>query len=102
MARTTPLTALLNPMTVARLVLRALDDLGALADIARRDPHPMDELTERVDGVRADLEALLLVTRGVQASAQEIIVGGDDLRRTGDSLDGTAAQIRDGGEQLRQ
>src|SRR4051794_4136829 len=94
--------SLLNPLTLPRLALRALDDLYALADIARRDPHPMEELTERTDGIGADLEALVEVARGILETGQEIIVGGDDLRRTGVSLDGTAAQIRDGGGDLRQ
>jgi hypothetical protein len=102
MARETSLRSLLNPLTVPRLALRALDDLYALADIARRDPHPMEELAERADGIGADLEALVEVARGILETGQEIIVGGDDLRRTGVSLDGTAAEIRDGGEDLRQ
>jgi methyl-accepting chemotaxis protein len=102
MARDTSLRTLLNPLTVPRLALRALDDLNSLADVARRDPHPMEELASRADEIGKDLEALVEVARGIQATGQEIIVGGDDLRRTGVSLDGTAAEIRDGGEELRQ
>jgi hypothetical protein len=102
MGRETSLRTLLNPLTVPKLALRALDDLNSLADVARRDPHPMEELAQRADAIGKDLEALLEVARGILETGQEIIVGGDDLRRTAVSLDGTAAEIRDGGEHLRQ
>lgn len=98
----TSLRALLNPLTVPRLALRALDDVNALAAVARRDPHPVDQLHDEIQEARRDLEALLETARGILETGQEIIVGGDDLRRTAVSLDGTAAEIRDGGESLRK
>src|SRR4051794_30173376 len=102
MARQTSLRSLLNPLTVPRLAVRALDDLNAMADVARRDPHPMEELAERADGIGADLEALVEVARGILETGQEVIVGGGDLRRTGVSLRGPAGEVRQGGRDLRQ
>jgi hypothetical protein len=96
----TPLTALLNPLTPVRLGLRALDDLSALARIARREPQPVEELATAVLGVRDDLRALLEAVRELTGLAGTVAEEARELRRTALGVRGTAAQLVGGGSIL--
>ena len=46
-----PLDIVLAPWRAVRVVVRAADDLNALAERARRDPDPLDEARARLDAL---------------------------------------------------
>ena len=77
---------LLLPVRGAQLAGRALDDLNALAERARREPDPVEEIRERIDLLLVELAALIVVAR-------EIVEGGDDLHQTTKVLDGHVAEL---------
>src|SRR3712207_5145235 len=95
------------PLTATRLTLRALDDLNALADRARRDPDPVEEVRERVDTLIEEIRALVAVAGDVLLEARAITgVGGDVVERADAllietrRLDGTGGEIVIGGQDL--
>src|SRR5918997_5205604 len=109
-----PLDAVMTPWRAAQAVIRAADDLHTLAERARRDPDPLDEARERLDRLGAQVDsliavatsldanaasidggaaALLEVTRELHRTAGTIVTGGDDLRRTGETLDAHTQEI---------
>lgn len=65
--------ALLNPLTPVRLVLRALDDLNAVASAAREDPNPTVALRDTVDQAREKIDALLVELGQVIGVARELL-----------------------------
>src|SRR3954453_5536908 len=75
----TPLRPVLDPRTPLRLGLRALDDLHALARVARRDPHPVDEVREELREARRSIAALDEQAGRVEDRAAEIVDGGAEL-----------------------
>jgi methyl-accepting chemotaxis protein len=89
----TALSALLHPLAVPRLLLRAADDLSALADVARRDPHPVEVFEQAVSDTRHDLRATL-------EELQRAVAAVEQLRGTAGTLDAGARQLVDGGENL--
>lgn len=106
----------LAPLKAGRLVLRAADDLNAVAERARRDPDPVEEVRERLDALLAEIGALtaligplhaavtmlIAAAERVDGTAGEIVVGGRDLTEVARGLDGRAIALIDGGERLRQ
>ncbi|MCW2957817.1 MAG: hypothetical protein JWP18_620 [Solirubrobacterales bacterium] len=88
-----PTTVILAPWHAAKLVLRAADDLNAVARRARQEPHPVDE-------VQADLRVMMVELAALVRLLQELIVGGDDLRRTAAVLDAHTVELIDGGAEL--
>ena len=91
---------LLAPWRLPVRVVRALDDLATLAERARRDPDPVEE-------VRSRLDALLLELAAVVGVAREIVDGGAELTEvarmtvtTGLKLDSTGQTLHDGGQDL--
>ena len=90
-----PLAVVRAPVGAVRAVIRAADDLHELAERARRDPDPVEE-------VRGRLDALLEVTRSLNATAETIVTGGDDLRRTGEKLDAHTQELISGGRELTE
>ena len=116
-----PLDAAMAPWHAARAVVRAADDLHTLAESARRDPGPVEEARERLDGLAAQLESLIAVGRSLDGNAasintgatalvavarellgtsRTIVTGGEDLRRTGATLDAHTLEIIAGGRDL--
>ena len=112
---------ILAPWRTARAVVRAADDLHALAERARRDPDPVDEARERLDRLGSQLDSLLAVARSLDENAasidtgaaamlevtrelhetsRTIVTGGEDLRCTGEVLDGHTQEIITGGKDL--
>ena len=98
---------LLAPVRVPLRVGRALDDLAALADRARRDPDPVAEVSDRIDALLAELATLnalaaeLLPTAvALDATAREIVDGGAELTAEARALRQVAREIRDGGTEL--
>ena len=98
---------LLAPIRVPLRVGRALDDLAALAERARRDPDPVEEVRERIDALLAEIGTLnalaadlLPVARRLNGTGREIVDGGAELTAEARGLRGVAAEIRDGGTEL--
>ena len=89
------------PWRAARLVVRAADDLNAVAERARRDPDPLDEARARLDALFAELETLVSAIRAVDASAVVLAAGGEDLLDATRALNSTALTIESGGRDLR-
>ena len=83
----------LIPWRAGRTVVRAADDLHEIAERARREPDPVEEVRQRLD-------ALLAVTSSLNATAETIVTGGDDLRRTGERLNSQTRELIDGGAEL--
>jgi hypothetical protein len=83
----------LAPIRVPLRVARALDDLTVLADRARKEPDPVEEVRVRLDALLMELTALNLVAR-------EIVEGGRDLTDTAKQVDLTGRMIHDGGKDL--
>ena len=88
-----PLGLLRDTLALPGRIVRALDDVAAIAERARRDPDPVEEVRVRIDALLLELE----LVRGV---AREIVDGGADLNRTAKALDRTGRDIHDGGQDL--
>jgi methyl-accepting chemotaxis protein len=119
---------LLAPVRVPLRVAQALDDLATLAERARRDPDPVEEVRERVDTLIAEIRTLNVLAldlgstavdvvgtgrqivdggaeltaeaRGVRAVAREIVDGGQELTAEARALRGVSREIVDGGQEL--
>jgi DNA repair ATPase RecN len=90
-----PFAVVRAPVGAVRAVIRAAEDLHDLAERARREPDPVEEIRERLD-------ALLAVTSALHATAETIVTGGDDLRRTGEKLDVHVLELISGGRELTE
>jgi hypothetical protein len=98
---------LLAPVRVPVRVAQALDDLATLAERARRDPDPVEEVRDRIDALLAEIATLnglatqlLPVAAGVTAVGREIVDGGQELTAEARALNVVSREIRDGGEDL--
>jgi DNA repair ATPase RecN len=67
-----PLDLLLVPVRVTRTVSRAVEDLHVVAERARRDPDPVQEVRERLD-------ALIATGESLDGHTEELISGGREL-----------------------
>jgi methyl-accepting chemotaxis protein len=83
----TSLSALLDPRMPARLALRALDDLHALASVARREPHPVDALREELREAVAEIRELNRRAARVADRAREVVDGGAGLTDAAERID---------------
>jgi hypothetical protein len=97
-----PFDVVLGPWRAVRVLARAVEDLNAVAERARRDPDPVEEARERLDSLFAELETLIVAVRAVEASALALGSGGEDLLLATRSLDSTARAIETGGRDLRR
>ena len=93
-------SVLLAPVRVPVRVAQALDDLATLAERARRDPDPVEEVRDRVDLLIAELHAINIAARDILAFGTELLAEAHSLNRTGQSLDQTGRDLVGGGEQL--
>lgn len=84
-----------------RVVARAADDLNAVAERARRDPDPVEEVQVRLDALFTELETLIGAVRTVDASAVALGAGGENLLAATRELNATARTIESGGRDLR-
>jgi hypothetical protein len=96
-----PLQIVLAPWRGVRVLVRAADDLNAVAERARRDPDPIDEARARLDALFTELETLIGAVRTVDASAVALGAGGEDLLAATRELNSTARTIEIGGRDLR-
>lgn len=92
----------LTPWRVTRAVVRAADDLNALAERARRDPDPVEEVRMLLGTVLTDIRRLDHHAVAVDQTARTIVTGGEDLRRTGESLDSHTEELISGGRELTE
>jgi ABC-type transporter Mla subunit MlaD len=98
----------MGPLDLIRLPLRALDDLHAIAQEARKaadgrrsTAEALDEALEELRRLRQSAERLDTSARGLQRVAGEIRDGGEELRQDTVRLRDVAREIRDGGDVLR-
>jgi len=73
-----------------------------VAERARRDPDPVDEVRERLDALFTQLETLIAAVRTVDASALALGTGGEELVVATRELNSTARTIETGGRELRR
>lgn len=104
----------LAPIRVPLRVAQALDDLATLAERARRDPDPVEEVRDRVDLLNAQLAALNAIAPPALAEiealrhlatdlldrVQVLLATANSIIRTGQSLDVTGRDLIAGGEDL--
>jgi DNA repair ATPase RecN len=90
-----PLDVVRAPLRAAQSAVRAVDDLHDIAERARRDPDPVEEVRQRLD-------ALLVVAASLTTTAETIVTGGRDLRLTGESLDAHTEELIGGGRELTE
>jgi hypothetical protein len=104
----------LAPLRTARLLLRAADDLHAVADRARREPDPVEEVRERLDTLLAEITQLtgllrplptvvarlIAVAETVDNTGRDLTAGGLDLIAVGNSLDTHCLELIEGGQDL--
>lgn len=111
----------LAPIRIPLRLGRALDDLTAIADRARRDPDPVDELVRRFDELLSEVTQVREIARALNATlqlavevievvartgenlditGQQLVVGGRDLTLTAKTLDGDTRELIDGGAEL--
>jgi ABC-type transporter Mla subunit MlaD len=95
-----PLDLALAPWRTVQVIARAADDLNAVAERARRDPDPVDEARQRLDGLFTEVETLIAAIRTVDASAVALSAGGEDLLMETRALHVTARAIESGGRDL--
>ena len=86
-------TVLTTPLRAVQLVLRAAEDLNAVAERARREPDPIEEIRERIDLVQRELATLIASAQDVNARGHEIVDGGADLTDTAKRLDAKLAVL---------
>ena len=98
---------LLAPVRVPLRVGRALDDLATLAERARRDPDPVEEVRHRIDALLTEIATLnglarrlLPVAGELNATGRAIVDGGAELTEVARGLRAVAREIRDGGTEL--
>lgn len=99
---------LLAPIRVPMRVGQALDDLATLADRARRDPDPVDQVRERIDALLAEIATLnalvaqlVPVAVRLDGTGREIVDGGAELTQVARALAVIGSEIAVGGEELR-
>jgi methyl-accepting chemotaxis protein len=97
-----PLDVLLAPARITQAIVRAAEDLNALAERARREPDPVDQVRELLTTALADIRRLDEHAVDVDRTAQTIVTGGDDLRRTGETLDAHMLELISGGRELTE
>ena len=90
----------LAPVRVPLRIARALDDLTAPADRARRDPDPVEEVRDRLDRLLVELGALNELGRTLNAAVQTALEVAEVIARVGENLDVTGQQIISGGRDL--
>lgn len=91
---------LLLPVSVPLRLAEALDDLAAIADRARREPDPVEEVRERLDALLAEIVLLRTTAAGLNVTGRDLIDGGADLTDTAKALKGDTAELIDGGQDL--
>ena len=97
----------LAPVRVPLRLAQALDDLADLAERARRDPDPVEEVRVRLDALLVELHAVNVVAREIRdggrdlnATGRQIVAGGQDLTAVSTRLERDTRELIDGGQDL--
>jgi hypothetical protein len=93
-------SVLLWPVRVPARVVRALDDLATLAERARRDPDPAEQIRDRIDLLIAELAALNRAPPDLLIVGRDAVLAAQALLRTTQALDITGRKIISGGQDL--
>jgi hypothetical protein len=93
-------SVILAPVRVPLRLARALDDLAAIAERARRDPDPVEQVLDRLDLALAEIDALRHTAVDLRALMQELIAVGHGVVRVGLTLDSTGRDLYTGGSDL--
>ena len=103
------LSLALAPIRLPVRLAKALDDLTVLADRARRDPDPVEEVRERLDRLLSELHVVLEVAQviarvgeNLDVTGRQIVVGGRDLTLTAKTLERDTRELIDGGAELTE
>ena len=105
---------LLAPVRVPRALVKLADDIGSIAERARRDPDPVEEANEKLDLLLAELAMvagmakelvdggaeLTQVARGTHATMFDLLEVARVLVPLTAALEATAVQLKTGGEDL--
>ena len=99
----------LAPVRVPVRIAQALDDLATLADRAREDPQPAEQVRDRIDLLLEELRELNALARSLIRTAQavdvtgrDIVTGGQELTAVTKAVDVTGRDIVEGGQDLEQ
>ena len=101
------MSVVLAPVRVPLRIAQALDDLADIAERARRDPDPVEEVRVRIDALLVEIDALNGVAREIRDGGREltevargVLVMGTALHETAMALDTTGRTIVVGGQDL--
>ena len=93
-------SVLLAPVRVPVRLAQALDDLATIAERARRDPDPVEEVRERIDTLIVELAAVIAVAREIVDGGAELTATARTVNTTGIALDERGREIVSGGRDL--
>jgi methyl-accepting chemotaxis protein len=100
-------SVVLAPIRVPMRIASALDDLAVIADRARRDPDPVEEVRWRIDALILELGELVAVTKELVGGGAELTQEAKNVHEVAAalvhvarSLDDTSERIYHGGNEL--
>lgn len=80
--------------------MRALEDLNAVAERARREPDPVEEVRQRIDTLLVEAAALIANVQRLEALTAEVVLGEHELIAVGERVDRGAAEVAAGAAEL--
>lgn len=89
------------PIRVGRLAVRALDDLNAVAERARREPDPVEQARERLDAMLLEMTALVGLVAEAIGEVRELNATGRSLDARARRIAGEASALTGSAERLR-
>jgi hypothetical protein len=70
----------------ARLIRRTLDDVGAIARVAREVPARLDAIDARAEAVQAQLDRALTLGESIEQHGAAVVELGERMERNGEAL----------------
>jgi hypothetical protein len=94
-------SALVFPFEIpARLARRAVDDLGAIANIARELPVRLDELDARIETMQVQLDRALTLGEAIESHGSSMVELGGRMEVHGEALLEIGARIAERGGEI--
>ena len=94
-------SALTFPFEIpARLARRAVDDLGAIANIARELPVRLDELDARIETMQVQLDRALTLGEAIESHGSSMVELGGRMEVHGEALLEIGARIAERGGEI--
>jgi hypothetical protein len=84
----------------ARVIRRAADDLGAIANIARELPARLDELDARIETMQAQLDRALTLGEAIESHGSSMVELGGRMEVHSEALLEIGARIADRGGEI--